>query len=91
MKMYLLAMPIMMSISTVTLAMEDNIVINQSATDNPIVVATTEHEVAMKNAGTDGMKVFEPAVLRVNIGDTVHFMPTDMAHNSESVEGLTPE
>ena len=35
--------------------------------------------------------VFEPAVLKVNVGDTVHFMPTDMAHNSESVEGLTPE
>ena len=34
--------------------------------------------------------VFEPAVLRVNVGDTIHFEPTDPAHNSESVPGLTP-
>ena len=50
-----------------------------------------EHTVAMKNVGADaGIMVFEPAVLRVNVGDTVHFVPTDPAHNSESVSGLTP-
>ena len=50
-----------------------------------------EHTVAMKNVGADGgIMVFEPAVLRVNVGDTVHFEPTDPAHNSESVPGLTP-
>lgn len=50
-----------------------------------------EHTVEMKNVGEDGSMVFEPAVLRVAVGDTVHFLPTDLAHNSESVEGLTPE
>ena len=51
-----------------------------------------EHTVQMKNVGTDGsIMVFEPAVLNVAVGDTVHFVPTDAAHNSESVEGLIPE
>ena len=35
--------------------------------------------------------VFEPAVIKVAVGDTVNFVLVDMAHNSESVEGLTPE
>ncbi len=50
-----------------------------------------EHTVEMKNAGAEGAMVFEPAVLKVAVGDTVHFVPTDMAHNSESVAGLVPE
>ena len=49
-----------------------------------------EHTVKMKNAGADGSMVFEPAVLNVAVGDTVHFEPTDPAHNSESVAGLIP-
>ena len=47
-----------------------------------------EHVVKMLNKGNDGMMVFEPAVLSVNVGDTVKFEATDMAHNSKSV--LTP-
>lgn len=50
-----------------------------------------EHTVMMKNMGADGTMVFEPAVLKVAVGDTVHFEPTDPAHNSESVPGLVPE
>jgi len=47
-----------------------------------------EHVVKMLNMGKDGAMVFEPAVLSVNVGDTVKFEATDMAHNSKSV--LTP-
>ncbi len=47
-----------------------------------------QHIVKMLNSGKDGMMVFEPAVLSVNVGDTVKFEATDMAHNSASV--LTP-
>lgn len=50
-----------------------------------------DHSVAMKNTGADGVMVFEPAVLKVAVGDTVTFIPTDAAHNSESVNGLIPE
>ena len=52
-----------------------------------------EHTVKMLNNGEGGMMVFEPAVLSVNVGDTVNFVATDMAHNSASVftpPGATP-
>ena len=32
--------------------------------------------------GTDGAMVFEPAVIKVSVGDTIHFKATDAAHNS---------
>lgn len=54
-------------------------------------VWAAEHTVEMKNVGAEGTMVFEPAVLKVAVGDTVHFMPTDMGHNSESVAGLVPD
>jgi pseudoazurin len=50
-----------------------------------------EHEVKMLNKGERGVMVFEPAVLQVAPGDTVHFVPTDKSHNAESIEGMLPE
>ena len=44
-----------------------------------------EHTVKMLNNGDGGMMIFEPAVLKVAVGDTVNFVATDMAHNSASV------
>ena len=44
-----------------------------------------EHTVKMLNNGAGGMMIFEPAVLKVAVGDTVNFVATDMAHNSASV------
>ena len=52
-----------------------------------------EHEVKMLNNGAGGMMIFEPAVLKASVGDTVKFVATDMAHNSVSVftpPGATP-
>ena len=45
----------------------------------------SEHEIKMLNMGTDGAMVFEPAVIKVSVGDTIHFKATDAAHNSVSV------
>lgn len=53
-------------------------------------VIAADFTVEMKNAGADGTMVFEPAVLKVAVGDTVTFVPTDSFHNSETVDGLTP-
>ena len=50
----------------------------------------SEHEIQMLNMGTDGAMVFEPAVIKVSVGDTIHFKATDAAHNSVSVEGMIP-
>ena len=51
----------------------------------------SEHTVKMLNSGDGGMMIFEPAVLKVSIGDTVHFKATDAAHNSASMEGMIPD
>jgi pseudoazurin len=51
-----------------------------------------EHIVEMLNNGDDGMMVFEPGFLKVEKGDTVKFLSTDMGHNSVSTyvpEGAT--
>ena len=50
----------------------------------------SEHEIKMLNMGTDGAMVFEPPVIKVSVGDTIHFKATDAAHNSVSVEGMIP-
>ena len=50
-----------------------------------------EHEVKLLNKGTTGMMVFEPAVIKVAPGDTVHFVATDKSHNVESIEGMIPD
>ncbi|MEO0443094.1 MAG: pseudoazurin [Pseudomonadota bacterium] len=56
-----------------------------------ISIFATDHTVEMKNSGKNGIMIFEPAVLKVEVGDTVTFLPTDFAHNSESIAGLIPE
>ena len=48
------------------------------------------HIVKMLNQGPTGVMVFEPAVLKINIGDTVTFVATDAAHNSASIPGMLP-
>ena len=48
-------------------------------------------EVRLLNKGDNGSMVFEPAALRIAVGDTVKFVPTDKGHNAESVKGMIPE
>ena len=50
----------------------------------------TEHIVEMLNSGEDGTMVFEPAVLKVSVGDTIHFKATNLSHNSASMAGMIP-
>lgn len=50
----------------------------------------SEHIVKMLNTGEGGQMIFEPAVIKVSVGDTIHFKATDMSHNSASVEGMVP-
>ena len=50
----------------------------------------SEHVVKMLNAGEGGNMIFEPAVLKVSLGDTVHFKAVDMSHNSATIDGLIP-
>ena len=47
-------------------------------------------EVHMLNKGEAGAMVFEPALTKVAVGDTVTFVPTDKSHDAESIKGLIP-
>ena len=51
---------------------------------------TAEYTVKMLNQGAGGVMIFEPAVLKINKGDTVNFVATDAAHNSASLPGMIP-
>lgn len=56
----------------------------------PLSASAAEHEVKMLNKGAEGMMVFEPSLVKVAPGDTVHFIATDQSHNVESIEGMLP-
>lgn len=53
--------------------------------------SAAEHEVKMLNKGEKGVMVFEPDFLKVEVGDTVKFVPTDKGHDAESIKGMMPE
>jgi pseudoazurin len=50
----------------------------------------SEHVVKMLNMGDGGSMIFEPAVIKVSIGDTIHFKATDVSHNSETIDSMIP-
>lgn len=50
------------------------------------------NEVLLLDKGENGAsKVFEPAILRVDVGEAVDFISWDFGHDLESVEGLAPD
>lgn len=52
------------------------------------------HSLLMLNAGCgdpDTPNVFEPAILRIQPGDSVTIVPTDEGHNSASKRGMIPD
>src|SRR5215813_4309327 len=50
-----------------------------------------EVEVRMLNKGAEGLMVFEPALVKIEPGDTVKFVATDKSHNAETIKGMLPE
>ncbi len=50
-----------------------------------------DHQVKMLNSGEKGRMVFEPDLIRAEVGDTVTFLPTDPGHNAASIDGMLPE
>jgi pseudoazurin len=50
-----------------------------------------EIEVKMLDRGTEGMMVFEPALVKIEPGDSVKFVGTNKGHNAESIKGMLPE
>lgn len=54
-------------------------------------VAAETFEVKMLNKSEGGAMIFEPASLRIAVGDTVSFIPADKGHNAETVKGMIPD
>ncbi|MFV3077915.1 pseudoazurin [Niveispirillum fermenti] len=52
--------------------------------------SAAQHEIKALNKGTDGMMVFEPALIRAAPGDTITFTITDKGHNAQAITGLLP-
>lgn len=60
----------------------------------PAVIEPGHHSILMLNAACGDAQtpnVFEPAILRVQLGDTVTFIPTDKGHNAASKRGMIPD
>ena len=45
----------------------------------------------MLNEASNGQKGFEPAMVRINLGDSVHFVAADKGHNVEQIPGMMPD
>lgn len=58
------------------------------------LTATATHaerfEVKMLNRNATGGMVYEPEYLRIQPGDTVKFIATDVTHNAASIPGMLP-
>ena len=53
--------------------------------------ADADHEVRMLNQGMNGIMQYDPQLLKIAPGDTVHFIATDQGHNVQSIEGMIPQ
>ena len=50
-----------------------------------------EHEVKMLSSNKGEMMVFEPAVLKIQAGDTVKWINANPGHNTVSIDEMTPD
>jgi len=55
------------------------------------LAAAGEYEVRMTNHAADGAMGFDPPLVRIQPGDTVHFVAADKGHNATSIPGMLPE
>lgn len=47
-------------------------------------------DIQLLNKGDMGSMVFQPDLVKVNVGDTVTFEPTDKGHDVQSIDGMIP-
>ena len=50
-----------------------------------------EVQVKLVNQGSDGIMAFDPPLVKIKPGDSVHFVASDMGHSAESIEGMAPD
>ena len=54
-------------------------------------VYAEEHKIKMLSSSDGKMMVFEPAVLKINKGDSVKWIATQPGHNSASINEMLPD
>jgi pseudoazurin len=58
----------------------------------PRFASAAEHIIEMRNQDNAGNRMaFEPGFVKVEVGDTVKFVPADKGHNAMSVPNIWPE
>ncbi|GBR53571.1 pseudoazurin [Neokomagataea thailandica NBRC 106555] len=57
----------------------------------PTVVFSKTVDVKILSAAQDGLPGFEPRVVHVEPGDSVHFIAASPGHNVESISGMIPD
>jgi pseudoazurin len=72
-------------------AMPSETDVQPTADVSPVTFSGKNYEVRMLNQGADGVMVFEPSVLQVELGDSVTFKAENPGHNAASIEGMIPE
>lgn len=74
--------------------MKSAIVLTLAAAASVVIGLTTanaaDYTVQTLNMGKGGMFQFEPNELKINVGDTVHFVAKDKGHDVQSVDGMIP-
>lgn len=50
-----------------------------------------DHTIKMLSSSNGQMMVFEPAVLKINVGDTVTWKATNPGHNTASINEMIPD
>lgn len=49
-----------------------------------------DYQVRMLDQGMSGMMQYDPQLLKIAPGDTVHFVAADQGHNVQSIDGMSP-
>ncbi len=62
-----------------------------AVTAAPLPASAKEFIVHMKNSGAEGTMVFEPSYVKASPGDTIRFLPSDAAHNAETLTTIWPK
>ena len=55
---------------------------------SPVLAANVD--VDLLNKGDMGTMVFQPDLIKINVGDTITFQPTDKGHDVETIHGMIP-
>jgi pseudoazurin len=55
---------------------------------SPVLAANVD--VDLLNKGDMGTMVFQPDLIKINVGDSITFQPTDKGHDVETIHGMIP-